>query len=411
LGYYSKEDWVTEKFKNDIKNKLLIQRISPTSTIPTRATEGSIGYDLCLDTAQNVTIPPGTIMPMPTGLAIQCPTGTYARIAPRSGLTIRENITTLAGVIDPDYRGNVTVLVQNFGTTPSTFKPGQKIAQLILENAITPPINVVNDLVATTRGDNGFGSTDMETTTSPMTKLPIVITDKLSPHIPASLPFFEPKTTNHAAAARLFSDIQTTFDRPFDLHLSHDPYDNHTSRKVTIRPTDTDDYYGLNIVTCDIRNIPKLVDCKAGTSSIRIPRWRSELRDAYIIHINGTIIHNMTDIQSCFAKIRNTKQNEFSIGFSTISKQAMHPQLGVPQLYHDQMNIIGEHLWDIAHDPLVQSKIREELALPITPAKASKITKLTRQKLGKDKFWALLNQLPQWYKISALKKSCKKKLT
>ena len=53
-------------------------------------------------------------MPLPTGLAIQCTSGTYARIAPRSGLTIKNHLTTLAGVIDPDYRGDVMVLMQNF---------------------------------------------------------------------------------------------------------------------------------------------------------------------------------------------------------------------------------------------------------------------------------------------------------
>jgi hypothetical protein len=119
----------------------------------------------------------------------------------------------------------------------------------------------------------------------------------------------------------------------------------------------------------------------------------------------------MDDINNIFDWIRSTKQDQFKIGFSTITKQAMHSQTGIPQIYHDQMNIIGEHLWDIDHDPQWQETMKEELALPITPAKASRIMKLTRAKMRKDKFWSLLHQLPKWYKVTVMKKIKRKKLT
>jgi hypothetical protein len=123
-------------------------------------------------------------------------------------------------------------------------------------------------------------------------------------------------------------------------------------------------------------------------------------------------VTSMTNVNNSFKEIRDTKQTKFKLGLSTIQKQAMHTQLGIPQLYHDQMNIIAEHLWDIAHDPKWSAKMKEELAFPITPAKASRIMTLTRNKLGKDKFWScLIEQLPQWYKIAALKKQKTKKLT
>ena len=393
-----------------------VQHLSKSAITPTRGSDDAIGYDLYFDAPSPITIPAGTIMPMPTGIAIQCPKGTYARIAPRSGLTVKNHLTTLAGVIDPDYRGNVTVLLQNFGNKHQIIQPKQRIAQLILEQATTLPINVVNDLVTTTRGNQGFGSTDTPQSTDTSTTaihLPPVKVSKLPPPnnlpISSSLPMsFE---TSTAAAAKLFSDIQTTFESPFDLNLDLSPYDNHTHRYIDIRASDEHPYYGLNIIRCPTRGLPMLVDCKPGTSSMRIPRWRSELRNAYVTYVNDTSVKSMADIDHIFTKIRNTKQTQFKIGFSTIAKQAMHPQLGIPQLYHDQMNIIGEHLWDIAHDPIWSAKMEDELAFPITPAKASKIMNLTRHKLGKDKFWSLLNQLPHWYKIAALKKQKTKKLT
>ena len=410
LGYYSKEDWIKDSFDNEQKSKFLVQHLTSTAITPTRATKDSIGYDLHLNAEQDILIPAGTIMPIKTGIAIQCPSGTYARIAPRSGLTIENHITTLAGVIDPDYRGDVTVLIQNFGETHQILKPGQRIAQMILEQASTPPVNVVNDLVTTSRGTNGFGSTDTPST-HPI-YLPTTKVDKLplsQNFIPPILP--TPHPNSAAAAAKLFSDIQTTFESPHNISISHDPYDNHTSRTINIKATDDDKFFGLNIAPCPNRNIPQLIDCKPGTSSIRIPKWRSELRLAYITHINGQHVHSMNDIVNIFTKIRSKKQHHFKIGFSTINKQAMHPQLGVPQLYHDQMNIIGKHLWDIAHDPQWTTEPNIEPVFPITPQRASKITKLFRNKLGKDKYWSLIKQLPKWYKLATIKKSRRKKLT
>jgi deoxyuridine 5'-triphosphate nucleotidohydrolase len=412
LGYYAKEDWI-EPIDAQKSTEFNIQLLTKTAKTPTRGSADAIGYDLYFDNTHPITIQPGTIQPLKTGIAIQCPDGTYARIAPRSGLTIKNNLTTLAGVIDPDYRGNVTVLIQNFGKVNQIIQPQQRIAQLILEQATTLPIKVVNDLVTTERGNQGFGSTDNTITHTEIqlpvpkiSKYPISKTIPLPPIIPHALP-----QSTTASAAKLFSDIQTTFEQPFDIKLDTCPYDNYTHRIVDIRASDDDPFYGLNIIACPDRQIPLLLDCKPGSSSMRIPKWRSELRKSYITHVNNIKVETMKDLSTIFMKIRETHQKQFKIGFATVHKQAMHPQLGIPQLYQDQINIIGEHLWDIKNDPDWSKQITEELALPITAANASKITKLTRSKLGKDKFWNLLQQLPKWYKVGALKKSKRKRLT
>jgi hypothetical protein len=180
---------------------------------------------------------------------------------------------------------------------------------------------------------------------------------------------------------------------------------------LQIKPLDNDKFFGLDIKQCDQRMIPKLIGCKPGTLAMRIPCWRSELQHVYITHINEEPVRNMDDVTRLFDSVCTKQLKEVKIGFATIDKQVMHPQLGVPQMYHDQMNIIGEHLWDIAHDPALQQCIKEEIALPVTPKSAFRIMKLTRAKLGKNGFWDLLNKLPTWYKIATLKKAKKKQLT
>ena len=87
------------------------------------------------------------------------PLGCYGRIAPRSGLTVKYGIHVGAGVIDPDYTGELKVCLFNLGSVPFEIKQGERIAQLILEKCSTPLIQEVNELQKTMRANRGFGST------------------------------------------------------------------------------------------------------------------------------------------------------------------------------------------------------------------------------------------------------------
>eukprot|EP00980_Cylindrotheca_fusiformis_P001107 scaffold305_cov110-Cylindrotheca_fusiformis.AAC.25 len=140
---------------------LLIQKLSDKAIVPTRGSEWSAGLDL--SSAAHVTIPPnGGRAVVPTDLAIACPAGTYGRIAPRSGLASKHGIDVGAGVVDADYRGPVGVVLFNLGKTAFEVKPGDRIAQLVLEQIVLSPVEVVDQLDATVRGAGGFGSTGVE---------------------------------------------------------------------------------------------------------------------------------------------------------------------------------------------------------------------------------------------------------
>src|SRR5688572_10434779 len=96
--------------------------------LPQRSTLGSVGYDL--SSSEDTIIQPNSLGCVPTGLSIKVPEGTYGRIAPRSGLAVRHNIDVFAGVIDPDYTGEVRVCLYNHGKQPFTITSGDRIAQL-----------------------------------------------------------------------------------------------------------------------------------------------------------------------------------------------------------------------------------------------------------------------------------------
>jgi deoxyuridine 5'-triphosphate nucleotidohydrolase len=133
-----------------------VMKLTQEAVIPQRATNGSIGYDVSAITT--VTIEPGTIEKLPTGLATELPKGMYLRVAPRSSLSLK-HLTIEGGVIDSDYRGEIRVLMKNNGTAPITISTGDRIAQFIFETASTPYLHTCTSLSNTIRGQGGFGST------------------------------------------------------------------------------------------------------------------------------------------------------------------------------------------------------------------------------------------------------------
>ena len=100
--------------------------------LPTYATVGSAGLDLVAAIEGEITIAPGRHQAVPTGIALALPAGVEGQVRPRSGLALRHGVTVLnaPGTIDSDYRGEVTAILINHGTTPFTITRGIKIAQL-----------------------------------------------------------------------------------------------------------------------------------------------------------------------------------------------------------------------------------------------------------------------------------------
>ena len=112
--------------------QLSVTRLVPHAILPVRGTPDSAGYDLY--STDGYVVLPGHRVVVSTGISVKLPSGTYGRIAPRSGLAVKHGLDTLAGVIDPDYVDEVKVVLVNTDLrVPFVIKPGYRIAQLILE--------------------------------------------------------------------------------------------------------------------------------------------------------------------------------------------------------------------------------------------------------------------------------------
>lgn len=129
--------------------------------LPAYASGGAAGLDIVA--AEDVTLPPDARHAVATGFAIAIPEGYEVQVRPRSGLALKHGVTCLntPGTIDSDYRGEIKVILANFGDAPFEVKRGERIAQLVPAAVTRAQLAEVADLDATERGARGFGSTGL----------------------------------------------------------------------------------------------------------------------------------------------------------------------------------------------------------------------------------------------------------
>lgn len=142
--------------------EIKIKKLNPNAKVPKRATSGSAGMDLyaCID--ESITIAPGQLAVVPTGIAIALPDNSCAAfLYARSGLGVKHGIclSNGVGVIDSDYRGEICAGICNVSDKPYTIEPDERVCQMVIAPVLTPDIVEVSELDDTQRGKGGFGST------------------------------------------------------------------------------------------------------------------------------------------------------------------------------------------------------------------------------------------------------------
>lgn len=142
---------------------IFIQRLPEAHDLPlpSRGSKESAGLDLrCVKGFQ---LKAGERAVIPTGFAWSLPYGTVGMIRPRSGHAVKHGFDVMAGVVDSDYRGEVKVVLVNHGDRTVRIKRGDRIAQMVIHQVdLTLPTELHEDMPATERGSNGFGSTGDE---------------------------------------------------------------------------------------------------------------------------------------------------------------------------------------------------------------------------------------------------------
>ena len=298
------------------KDSIKFRKLHPNATLPKRATASSAGLDLYA--IEDFEIQPQTVKPIRTGIAVALPKNTYGRIAPTSGNTVKKKVDIRAGVVDQDFRGEILAVMQNIGSENQKFLAGDKIAQLIIEQCkMSSPLQFVNDLDTTERAEKGFGSTDVIRHVhdeNEMSMHNIILSDNI--------------------------------DGP---HLT-----------VTSKVRGNDPLLGLELDEQTSENRLILLNCRAGTPTAKIPRWRSQLRGAYLRSIDGTPVATIEEAIAVIKRVKSeqagNKKKDISFEFQTVEKIPMHPMHGTPQIYFDQLNILAEHQYELKQQAHIVAK-------------------------------------------------------
>ena len=142
-------------------NTVRVKKLHPNAKLPTYGSPEAAGADLyaCLDEA--VTIQPGEVYWVPTGIALEVPNGCAGLVYARSSMGAKRGLAPAnkVGVVDSDYRGEIKVVLLNHSKQPQILEPGERVAQFVITPVLTPVYEETEDLSDTSRGIGGFGST------------------------------------------------------------------------------------------------------------------------------------------------------------------------------------------------------------------------------------------------------------
>lgn len=142
-------------------NPIRVKKLNEKAVLPTYGSPEAAGADLYACMEAPVTVQPGEVAWISTGIALEVPKGCAGLIYARSSLGTKRGLAPAnkVGVVDSDYRGEIRVVLLNHSNEPQTVAPGERIAQFVITPVLTPSYEEVTELTDTHRGEGGFGST------------------------------------------------------------------------------------------------------------------------------------------------------------------------------------------------------------------------------------------------------------
>ena len=284
-----------------------------------------------------MSIAPHTRALIKTDITFIPPEGTYGQITSRSGLAVKYQTDAKAGVIDNDYRGNVSVLLANSSDEPLPVATGDRIAQLILYRISSPTVEQIQAMDETERGESGFGSTGIA---EAIVRTINGNSDTPAPHNvldQSHMPSLTPDVHGYADIV-----IQNDGIKPFNIWMSNDPFDNRLPIMIDVKgnhPT-----LGLQLHNIKDNRRVQLTGMQTSTPAAKIPKWRSTLRWSYLLSIDDTPITSTAAAEQAIALARKNKQFKVKCVFATEKKYGTHPIEGSLNIYFDQINSFSKHI-------------------------------------------------------------------
>ena len=363
VGYYINEP------ENDtpvlLKDKLTVKLLTKSVKYPRQLSGGPIA--LTMDSDSPITIQPKETTLIQTGLSISAKYHKYLELTPNQS-TIHPHLHALPGYIASSETDEIFVVVSNSSKHEVIVPPDMELAY------VQPP-----QTKPFTMEVQSYREHKMKTRSR------VIHSASETNENDSSLP--------NNRGNRETVHMQLFLDMPFDIVLSKDPYDFHCHREVSLLNT-KHKTLGMKIKQCSKRNKPILEACLPGTPSAKLPHWREHLKQAYVTAINDVPVKNENDIVQAIQAARQFQLKNIKVSFATMHRQALHPQHGVPQLYHDQLGILAHHIFDIQHEQPLTHQIHR-IVMEDTQQHLFYINQLIINKLKKKFNTFTLRQLKQ----------------
>ena len=341
---------------------LQIVRRHPKAIVPKQGSDKAAGYDLYSIT--DCIIPPNSVSIIDTGIAAQFPSNTYGRIASRSGLALHHNVEIKGGVIDPDYVGNIKIILHNFGHKDFHVKESDRVAQLIIEQYLSPHVKVSTKIPPTIRNKKGFGSTGISDSST--------VRDTPSHQVPFTPDEIEKPSIVHSSSTTDTTLVGATIDMVFNKPVN--------TTTVQIRRIGDHPTLGLELKNDD--KGPIITHCKRGTPAAKISKWRQILKGAILYSVDNFEIYNDVDIKKIIKKSTNS---HVTIRVIPPTPTDIHPDTGLPQLNFDQF----VHLASCHQQILTDEKVFYPAKEIDQPHSLTVINKMNAQNLTRKQ---LMNQ-------------------
>ena len=353
-----------------------IQLIHTNAKPPAQQQENSNIFEI-YSASPSIIIPPGEQRTVETGITMNPPLNGYLQIkSPPHGFNILDDR------IYHNEAKHITVTIDNNSNDIITVNKGSCVGHVFHHKLKDIQLKITKQIQ---RRASSRQKKQIYQTTPPAPQRnnnPMVIPysdDEMEE--PDSSPTASPKIHN----------MTTTVEPPYQICLSSDPFDNLIS--IDMKTNGQHPTLGLDLkIHQEFGNRVQLKQCLHSTPAAKIPKWRSHLRNSFLHSIEGITCTTIDQVKSEIKKVRRKGKDTILCTFGTIQKIALHPQQGIPLLYHDQMNIIASHLAELkceddekntAHQKYVQAIQGHISALKSTKKKA----KLTRKILKSQKDW------------------------
>ena len=297
-----------------------------------------------------MTILPGLFTVVPTGLLATLPDDTCLRISDVN-IASHSALRVFSGSFDASSPQELSVVVVNTSDEAITLAVGDLIAQMHVENVKNVDLRVKE---ITSPPSKDIPSHDYFTRSKapPSSSLPAVTDDENNESDDEESVFrnatITPALLKEHALQDIQRDLNITLDLPFDISMSNDPFDAFQTR--TLRIFKDHPLLGLVLEDDAVFEAPRFLDSIPGHPAAKMTRWRRELRNGHITHINNIRVKDIATVKRYIQQHRHFQEPTIDIRFATPSKPGI-AENGQPQLFHDQMLIVAEHLHDLNNDP------------------------------------------------------------